>query len=241
MKKVFNKSFKPMNKETVPQVKTETEIENPELQRVFDLAAGIKQADPVTLEGIHQGLAQAKADQEAAAEAKETAETEAEFDKACDAALRAREKEAFFLRLLEKHRYTPRIDDETYDDAVCAVSAVVRDAAEKYLEIAESAMAELVEARADYLQIMKDADKVLSKLDEAANVLQVRYRYRVQEYSDGSSVQIEDPNEWTRHMIRYGQGRGFNLIARDRKAAKPDVYNQTACAAWRAAERVMEK
>ena len=98
MKSPLNKARIPENKANEPRTAAGPVLMDPDLQKVMDLAAGIQQTDPEKLEGIQKGLAQARAAQEAAAKAKEEAETEAQFNKACDDAIRAREKEEFFLR-----------------------------------------------------------------------------------------------------------------------------------------------
>lgn len=237
-RQLFNKAFKPMNKENVPQVKAELETVNPDLQEVFDLVAGIQQADPETMNELMEGLAQARSAGVAAAEAKENAETEAEFDKACEDALRAREKEEFFTRLLNKYRFTPRIDDETYDSAVDTVKAYVDKAVDEYRATAKEAMSVLIKARRDLLQVQKDANKAIVALDGAANVLQCRHRYRIVQRVNCPDQLVEDPNEWLKYAVRYDQGQAVGKAMKDpnsRDISYP--YDRIICAAIQAAER----
>ena len=240
MKSPLNKARIPENKANEPRTAAGPVLMDPGLQKVMDLAAGIQQTDPEKLEGIQKGLAQARAAQEAAAQAKEEAETEAEFDKACDDAIRAREKEEFFLRLLEKYRYTPRMDEAEYFEAVDTVKAVVNEAVEAFRDTAGKAMAELINARENLLAIQKDADHALRTLNRAANVLQVKYRYQERETIAGETVLIEDPNEWTKHTPKYDQGEAVRKALTDPDAKNPvsDPYDKVICAAWSAAERV---
>ena len=229
----------PLNKSRTEQrITPEEQFMNPELQKVMNLANEIKQTDPVALEEIRKGIERAQAAQEQALKAKETAETEEGFNKACDDAVRAREKEAFFQRVLKKQKYTPRIDEEEYFRNVDIIKCTVKQAAEDFRETAKTAMAEIVAAKAAYLKLVSEADKVLTALDNASNVLQSKYRYRITEYSDGTATETEDPNEWLRHTVRFGSGRGHDLVCCDpEKKNLLDPYDKTVCAAWNAAER----
>lgn len=254
MKNPLNKSRVPMNKELTPQVKAAPADMNPDLQKIFDLAAGIKQAEPESIDELRQRLAEAEAAELAANQAKEEAQTEAEFNKACDDAVRAREKQEFFTRLLNKHRYTPRMDEAEYFSAVDTVKAVVDDAIEEYRQRAKEAMSVLIEARRDLLKVQKDADRTLTVLNSAANVLQSKYRYSVTEYTESvihqmygedivipaRTVRREDPDEWRKHAVSYANAEAVDKAMRDPHALKPmtDPYDGLVCAAWRAAQEV---
>lgn len=236
----------PLNKARIPEnsepIQEQDPITNPELQKIMNLVNGINRVEPGTREDLLKGRAQAQAAQIQAAEAKEAAETEADFDKACDDAIRAREKEEFFQRLIDKLDFTPRMSEEDYFAALDSIRSVMKGAAEEFKETARKAMAELVRARNEYLQLMKESDRVLIALDNSSKVLQTKYRYRKDEYSDGTFTMTEDPNEWTRHIVRYGQGKAVDLIFKDEHdpilPAWREARNEIACAAWCAAERV---
>ena len=245
MKNPLNKARIPENKAHEPIGKTAGPVlTNPDLQKIVDLAAEVQQTDPETLEGIKKGLAQAQAAQEAAAKAKEEAETETEFNKACDDAIRAREKESFFRRLLNKYRYTPRMNDEEYDAAVDSVAAVVNEAAEEYRAAAEKHVAALIQARQDYIQTITEADRALSALDDAANVLQVRFRYREMNYTGMAPQLIDDPNEWRKHATRYNDSQkraGVNLVMVEPSEHGFAKYNEVIREAWYLAVRLTGK
>lgn len=243
MKNPLNKARIPENKANEPRTAAGPVLMDPSLQKVMDLAAGIKQTDPEKLEGIRNGLTQARAAQEAAAQAKKEAETEAEFNKACDDAIRAREKEEFFLRLLEKYRYTPRMNDEEYDATVDSVAAVVNEAAEEYRAAAEKHVAALIQARRDYIQTITEADRALSALDDAANVLQVRFRYREMTYTGMAPQLIDDPNEWRKHATRYNDQKcaGVNLVMVEPSEKGFAKYNEVIHAAWYLAVKLTGK
>ena len=231
----------PLNKAFSPEIK-EPAAMNPELKRIMNKAEALSQAAPQNREDFLRGIAQAQEAQAHAAEAKETAENEADFDKACDDEVRAREKEAFFRRLLEKMDYSPRMSEEEYQADVKTVDAVVTEAADDFRQIARRAVTEIVRAREKYLRIISDADKTLDALDKSSRVLQVKYRYRKTEFTDGSSFLTEDPDEWHRHMIRYMPGKGHDLACKDPNSKNPyDPWDDIICAAWAAAERITER
>ena len=233
MKNPLNKAMKPLNKEE--NKGKEERTMNGTFQKVVDLADGIRQATPETKEDFQRRIEQAKTEQARAAAAKETAENETEFDKACDDAIRAREKEGFYRRQLEKFQFSPRMDEEQYFDTVESVDASVKAAAESFKATAEKAISEIVQAKEKYLGILKDADDALRALDAAANVLQSKYRYRIIELNNMGPQYIEDSDEWTRHAIRYGGGEGYAMVTRI--PGNLAEYNKKVVAAWMAAER----
>ena len=232
----------PLNKAYIPQMKTQEQTMpnmNPKLQKVFDIANGLQKANPETRAEYMKGLSQALSLQEEAEKAKETVTNEAEFNKACNDAVYAREKEQFYRRMIDDFDHTPRMNENEYFAAIDSVKAVVNDAAETYRNIARNAMSELVKARNEYIQIINDADRVLISLDAAANVLQSKYRYRTTEYADGTITYTEDRGEWARHCIRFANGEGISIVKKDpAKENIADPWDKVVCAAWNAAERV---
>lgn len=210
-----------------------------EIKKVSDIAAELKKINPETRAQYLKGIADAQTAQEAAARAKEEAETEPAFNKACDDESHARDKEAFFRRQLERLDFTPRMEEADYCRYVDTVKAAVEKAAAGFRRAAEKAIDELVEARAAYIETVNDADAALTALDEAANVLQSKYRYKeyyvTGEGGKGSVLagRTEDRNEWTFHAIRYsGTGKDYELIAKN-----GTDWNEKTCAAWAAAGR----
>ena len=227
-----------MNKAAAPQaaVQAKKETNIPEIQRVFEIVESLNQKKPYDRNDFLQGIEQAQAAQTAAEKAKEEAETEAEFNKACDDEAHARDKEKFYLRLLDKSDHSPRMSEEDYNEVVRGVDNAVRAAADKYRQIASYAMSEVVQAKKDYERIMKDADRALIALDNSAKVLQSKYRYRVTEYTDGRSYRKEDTYEWQKHIVRYCSGRGIKYAMGDVNIK--ESYHKDVAAAWFAAERI---
>ncbi|MBR3244183.1 MAG: hypothetical protein IKF90_16055 [Parasporobacterium sp.] len=239
LKTLENKALTPQNKGPEPG---KERTMNSDLQKVMDMANSIEQAKPETREQYLRGIEEAQKAQARAAEAKETAETEKEFNKACDDESHARDKEQFYKRMLAKLDYDPRMKEEDYYSALSSVHSVVVRAAQDFKEIARKAISELVSARRDYTQLMKDADYVLDTLDKKSNVLQSKYRYRKTEYTNGTFTETEDPNEWQYHITRYyNGGKGLKFIMTNDRPADMPMYQEPtdyiSSAAWQAAER----
>lgn len=210
---------------------------NGSIKKAMETAAQIKAGHPDDRGEYLEGIEQAKALREAAAVAKEQARTEAELDDACDAENRARDREKFFRRQLDRLDYTPRMDEAEYYKLVEGVEAEVESAAAVFQAKASKAIAEIVAAKEAYLEVTTNADAALIALDAAARVLQSKYRYRVVEFVDAPAQNVEDPTEWTRHVIRYAStGRELKLVA-----WTGTEWNDTICAAWTAADRAKGK
>lgn len=176
---------------------------NIKLQKIADAAAGIKSDIPEKRRLYEQGILEARAAQGRAQEAKENAKTERELDKALDDGARAKEKERFFERQLEKVRFTPLMDEDTYNDLVQSAADAVEDAAANFYSVAVKALQALVKARHEAEAVARDADKVLTSLDLASNVLQSKYRYRRITLQDEPDLLYEDAGEWTLHTTRF--------------------------------------
>lgn len=201
---------------------------NKTLEKVAEAAAAIERENPEVRARYLQGIAAAQEARKAAAQAKIDAETEEAFNRACDDENHAKDKEAFYRRQLEHLEFTQRMDETEYFVHVDAVRATVEAAAADFRKTAEKAVKEIAAARAAYLATVTEADTVLNALDAAANVLQVKHRYRTKKFIGAAPEEVEDRDEWTRHAVRYSNGKGCELATRGSLAA---------LAAWKAAER----
>ena len=233
MKTPFYKSRARETKETY-HTEDRPEIMNRDIKKVADVVATLEKANPTTMEQYRKGIEDAQDAQRAAARAKETAETEIDFNKACDDESHARDKEAFFKRQLDRLTFSPRMEEATYNKHVQAVQTAVEKAAEDFRRTAQRAIQEIMDAKAAYMATATEADKVLTDLDAAANVLQSKYRYRTVTFTgDNPPQNVEDPSEWRRHAVRYiGTGKACYLVTRT-----GGEWDSILCAAWNAAER----
>lgn len=183
-----------------------------------------------------EGLNRARNDIQEAIKAKEAAQTETELDDALEAENLAKSRAAFYKRRLDEDRYTMRMDEREYDSYLGSMITVMHDAADKYRAISAQAVQQLIAARAEYLEMAAQVDTIMRQLDAAANVLQVRHRYRTMEFVGRDPVQIADPNEWHRYTLRYTDGKAYNVAVRDINDAGESYVNNIYRAAWKAAE-----
>lgn len=183
-----------------------------------------------------EGLNRARNDIQNALKAKDTAQTEEELDAALEAENLAKSRAAFYKRRLDEERYTMRMNEDEYDKYMGNMVTLMHDAADKYRAISAQAIQQLIAAKSEYLEMAAQVDAAMQALDAAANVLQVRHRYRTQEYIGRDPVRIEDPNEWHKYTLRYGNGKAFNVAVRDFNDAGESYINNIYRAAWKAAE-----
>lgn len=244
-----NKTTARNNKKTVGTLTGKGETMNKTFKTILDKAASLETDAPQIQAEYLDGIERAKQAQEEAEAAKEAAETEEDFDKATDDIVHAREKELFFLRKLEGLKFTPRMDPDEYDNYVSLVSGIVEKAAEDYRATARKAIEDLAKAQAAYFEIGADASKVLTKLDEAANVLQSKHRYR-ERYVTGEggkgyvlAGRTEDPGEWRRHATRYTGDKLCEIATRDENKTSHDGFGNNSDAElydiWKAVNNIL--
>ena len=210
-----------------------------DLQRIADAAAKITKEEPATRAEYVKGLEKARKDQEDAEKEKDAAETEKEFDAAREKKKNAEDKEEFFKRQIDKIDFSMRMPEKEYLEHVAEAEKVVNAAVLAYQKKAEELMQELQAARADLLEVADDATRVLRYLDEAANVLQVKHRYRKYELLNAPPIMREDPAEWERHAIRFPAWKVHELCLVSQETAPQRDSVQSA--AWEATRRAFPR
>lgn len=211
-------------------------------QDVADVAASVGSKHIEARAEYMAGIDKAKAAQREAAQEKEDAKTEKQLDSALDKGMRAREKEAFFKKMIAEIDYTPRIDEAVYNACVEKVHAEVSNEISAYWTRVFKAMKEIVDAKESLMGVASDADKVLNQLDASANVLQSKYRYREKQFTTSDpgvlrTEYTEDREEWKNHARRYSlNGELFKMVTDNHdipSAYDPDYIR----AAWLAADK----
>lgn len=240
MKNTLNKAITATVNKTRGTAPGKDSTMNDTFQKVAAAAAAIDTSAPKIRAEYVQKLIEAQEAQKAAREAKEAAEDENAFNKACDDENHARDKEAFYRRMISNIDSKMRMDESEYFSHVSAVEAVMNDAAAEFRKAAEKAMFEIVSARSKYEAKAAEADRVLEALDQAANVLQVKYRYRMIEYHGQDPEYREDHGEWRKHIVRYMNGKAYELAVMEGHDNAPATYNKVTNAAWNAADRVQK-
>ena len=240
MRNPFNKAITVTDNKTGRTSPGKDKIMNKDLQKVADAAAAIDTSAPKDREVFIRKISAAQATLKAAREAKELAKNERDFDQACDDVDRARDKVAFYTRMVSDIDHKARMDEAVYNGHVSAVETVMNEAAAEYRKAAVKAMEEIIAARDKYEATASEADRVLEALDAAARVLQAKYRYRVLEFVGRDPEYIEDSNEWRHHSVRYQNGKAQELAICDERENAPSEFNPVLSAAWRAADRAQK-
>ncbi len=205
-------------------------------QRLLDqVLKGVDDVSDIKAQYLDK-IKDAKKRQELAIKAKDEAKDETGFKKACDDEHYARDLELFWRKKLEEITFTPRMDDELYHKTVDTISKAVNESADEYISTVKKIICELTDARDKYLMITSAADHALQELDEKANVLQCKYRYRKTLFEDKETKIIEDPSEWKRHAVRFDVARAHELVTNVDNQNKSHIVRPAYITAWKLAE-----
>lgn len=233
-----NKTTARNNKKTVGTLTGKGETMNKTFSNIIKKAEATATDFPQIRAEYLDGLERARQAQKDAEAAKEAAETEEDFDKATDDLVHAREKELFFMRKLEALDFTPRMHPDEYENYVGLIKGIMEKQANEYRATVSKAIEDLVKVQRDFFDIGQEADEVMRRLDEAANVLQAKYRYE-ERYVTGEggkgavlAGRTEDRNEWRRHAIRYTP----DVLCR---MATEDTGDADKWEIWRAINRIL--
>lgn len=207
---------------------------NKDFERISKQSANILGDYPEKHEELIIRVKEAEEAVQRAEKAVDRTEDIEEYDNAVTVLERAKLEYKFAKTALKKLESAPRMDEDEYQSMVDTIQNEVMKAAEAYRKVAAAAFERILAAHDEYKQLLYDADMVLGKLDAAANVLQVKYRYREIERQNMEPIRIEDPNEWSRHSVRYVvTGKGYEMVTRE-----GNEQNEIQLAAWNAAEKV---
>ena len=208
-----------------------------ELEKIRKRSADILGNTPQKRAELVKQLAKSNEDLKAARDAQEKAEDMDSYDEAVEAARRAELSIKFADKALKNLDGAPRMSEAEYMAILGTCSRIVDKAASDYLEVAEAAMAQLKAAHDAYIAIGTDVTQTLTELDNAANVLQVKYRCRKQEYAGMDPVYIADSYEWTRHALRFYPVDLAKRVTRNNAGVAGKPWDSVLCGAWTAVER----
>lgn len=180
------------------------------------------------IESAKEGVEKARNDQE-------NAETEEEFDAALDRLQRNEGKLRFNEHKLQEFDHTPRMTEEEYNEKLDLIHQSIEDGAAEFQRTVLKASAEIIKARDEYYSLMIRADEVLEKLDSASNILQSKFAYKTYDFVNSSSIKVEDPSEWRRHITRYSNGAGYVLATASDDLDREERKQLSTF--WRAAEK----
>lgn len=202
------------------------------LMEIRDRAAVVREEYSGKEADAREALRAAEAEKREAQRASEETLTEADFEEA-EARIRdAERKAAFQTRLLEHLKYSPRMDEAEYDQAVETCRKFAEEARDKFRKAAQEHLSKLKSEREEYDAVICAINDTLKELDAGANVLQSRYKKRVVRRQNMDPVSVDDPYEWKRHALRIN-GPSYFFGAKDPERPWTQ-FNSVYLTAWNA-------
>ncbi len=201
---------------------------NRDLEKIMKRSAAIlgdyperKAALVMELRSAESELASAKAEQEAA-------EDLVAYDSATERIKRAELAVKFARNAISKLDGAPRMDELEYKKALNSCKTIMEAAASEYRTKAAALMDQLRAVTDTYKQIAADTNSTLERLDEAANVLQVKYPPSV--FAPGVEL-------WKEHALRYDSDVAASMATNSRPEDRDlphELHDSVLCAAWSA-------
>ena len=116
---------------------------------------------------------------------------------------------AFNTRMLDRLSFTPRMDEDEYNQAIetCKEFAVM--ARDKFRSATDKHLPALQAARNEYQATIDEINMTMRELDAGANILQNKYQKREITRQNAPSTFIDDPSEWKRHAVRINPSELF--------------------------------
>lgn len=162
------------------------------------------------------------------------------YDRATEAIRRAELEVKFAKNALDKLSSAPRMNEKEYMQNLNVCREIMEDAVKSYRKKAKALMDQLKTVTDEYKQTAEDVNTTLVKLDEAANVLQCKYPYRVERRNKLPDVHIPDKKAWEKAALRYDGYRACTLATEARPEDNPrprETHNSVLCAAWGAIQK----
>ena len=133
----------------------------------------------------------------------DAAEDLAGYDAAAESLKRAELSIKFAKGAIDKLDGAPRMAESEYLKALTVCRGIMDNAASAYRVKAAALMDQLKALQDEYMQIAADTNETLEKLDEAANILQSKYKYKIWTYKDRPDKREPDKHIWLTYALRY--------------------------------------
>ena len=208
-----------------------------ELEQIRKRSAAIMGDTPQKRAEIIKQITEGKAELKAAREAQEAADDMDSYDAAVDTVKRAELKVKFAEKALNKLDGAPRMSEKEYMATLGTCSRIVEKAASDYIKAAEAAMDQLKAAHDAYISTGEDVNQILIELDQAANVLQTKFKNRTVTYIGVGDVEKPDPYEWERHALRFYNADLAGRVTQNKAGDPNKPWDSVLCAAWHAVRK----
>ena len=206
-----------------------------ELEKIRRRSAEIRENYPSQRINYLQEIEKAEADLQKAQEVQQAADNMASYDKATEGVKRAEMALKFAKQGLEKMDAAPRMDTKEYNSACDTCKDIANKAISDYRKKAAELMASLKAAYDEYNATITDVNSTLKDLDNAANVLQSLYPYRIEGRKGAPDIKTPDRHAWKKYALQFDAAK----LATEKQPA--DIYGTTEhvqVVAWKAAGNI---
>lgn len=211
---------------------------NKDLEKIQKRSTEILGDYPAQRAELVKRLAEAEENAKQAKAALDAAEDLESYDRAAEVLKRAELATKFARNALEKLDAAPRMDEAEYMKALNTCKGIMDKAASTYRVKAAALMDQLKALTDEYRETAEETNSTLVKLDEAANILQSKYPYKVRRYQGMPDRKELDKSAWLEYALRY-EGYTACRLATDctaeEKAEHPHhTQDSILVAAWQA-------
>ena len=181
------------------------------------------------LEDAEESCRQAKA-------ALEAAENLESYDSAAEVLRRSETAVKFAKNGLSKLDAAPRMDESEYAEAVNICRGIMDAAVSSYREKAAALMDQLKAVKDEYTNTAEEINRTLVNLDDAANILQNKYQYKIRRYHGIPDGEELDNREWLKYALRYNKNTTYSLATDCTEEERGDApykrHDSVLNAAW---------
>lgn len=196
---------------------------------------------PAQREELVKKLQEAEATRSRAHAALIAADDLESYDNATEALNRAELAVRFAKGAVDKLDAAPRMKEEEYRKAINACAGIMSQAVDTYRVKAKALMDQLKALTDEYTQTAEEVNGTLVKLDEAANVLQSKYPYKIHKFQGMPDRKELDKRAWLDHALRY---EGYTACTLATTCAPEEIaehphktQDSVLTAAWQAVQR----
>ena len=211
---------------------------NKELEKIQKRSTELLGDYPEQRAELVRKLAEAEEHRKQAKAALDAAEDLESYDRAAEVLKRAELATKFAKGAVDRLDAAPRMKEAEYMQALNTCKGIMDKAASTYRVKAAALMDQLKALTDEYTQTAEDTNNTLVKLDEAANILQSKYPYKVRHYQGMPDRKELDKRAWLEYALRY-EGYTACRLATDctaeEKAEHPHhTQDSVLLAAWQA-------
>ena len=211
---------------------------NKDLEKIRNHSREILGDYPEKKAALVKDLREAEAYLNSAKATLDAAEDLESYDNAAEEVKRAEMAVKFSRNAIDKLDAAPRMGEADYMGAITTCKSIMDKATSAYREKAAALMDQLKTLTDDYRQIAEDTNYTLIMLDEAANVLQSKYPYKIYKRQGEPDQKVLNKSAWQDYALRYEPSTACRMATSCTEAARAThpthMHDSLLIAAWRA-------